>query len=235
MYNILSIIPARSGSKALPDKNIKLFKNKPLLAWSIEQSKLSKYKSQIKIIVSTDSEKYAKIAKEYGAEVPFLRPKELSEDLSIDYQFIKHCLDYLKFNNNYIPDIVLLLRPTQPCRKIEDIDKCLDLFIQNRNTYDSLRTVIPVEKSPYKMYTINNNNLTPLFKNVNEISEPYNQPRQILPQCYLHNGYIDIFNTNIIKNGTISGEKIYPYVMDINNIIDIDTIDDWIKAEKSFS
>lgn len=232
MYNILSIIPARSGSKALLDKNIKLFKNKPLLAWSIEQSKLSKYKSQIKIIVSTDSEKYAKIAEEYGAEVPFLRPKELSEDLSIDYQFIKHCLDYLKANNNYIPDIVLLLRPTQPCRKIEDIDKCLDLFIQNRNTYDSLRTVIPVEKSPYKMYTINNNNLTPLFKNVNEISEPYNQPRQILPQCYLHNGYIDIFNTNIIKNGTISGDNIYPYVMNKNETIDIDTQEDWEKAEK---
>uniref|UniRef100_A0A6C0AY19 Cytidylyltransferase n=1 Tax=viral metagenome TaxID=1070528 RepID=A0A6C0AY19_9ZZZZ len=236
MINILCIIPARSGSKSLPGKNIKKLNGKPLFVWSIEQAKLSKYKSQIKIFVSTDSKKYAEIAKENGVEVPFLRPKEISQDLSTDYQFLKHCLYFLKIIDSYVPDIILLLRPTQPCRKIKDIDKCLDLFIQNRDKYDSLRTVVPFEKSPYKMYTINNdNNLIPLFKEVNGISEPYNQPRQILPQCYLHNGYIDIFNTKIINNGTISGEKIYPYIMSKNDTIDIDSNEDWIKAENSFS
>ena len=144
----------------------------------------------MRIIVSTDSEKYSKLACEYGAECPFLRPSEISQDLSIDFEFIKHAVNWLKVNENYNPDIILQLRPTQPIRKVEDIDKCLDLFISNRDKYDSLRTVVPFEKSPYKMYRINNNNLVPLFQEINDIIEPYNQCRQKLPQTFLHNGYI---------------------------------------------
>ena len=132
---------------------------------------------------------------------------------------------------NYIPDIVLQLRPTQPCRKVSTIDECLDIFISNMDNYDSLRTVIPFEKSPFKMYTILNNNLKPLFNKVNEIDEPFNQCRQVLPQSYLHNGYIDIFKASIVNYGTISGNNIYPYVMDINDTIDIDYMDDWDNAE----
>ena len=85
------------------------------------------------------------------------------------------------------------------------------------------------------MYSINNNTLTPLFNKINNIIEPFNQCRQVLPKTYLHNGYIDIFNTNIINNGTISGQNIYPYIMNKNDTIDIDSIDDWNKAEKSLS
>lgn len=229
---ILCIIPARSGSKGIPHKNIKLFHDKPLLAWSINQAQQSKY--DMRIIVSTDSQQYATIANNYGAEIPFLRPSEISQDLSTDYECIKHCLDWLNLNENYIPDIVLQLRPTQPLRKIDTIDKCLDIFIQNRNNYDSLRTVVEFEKSPYKMYNIVNNQLIPLFTEINNIKEPYNQCRQVLPKTYLHNGYIDIFNADIINNNTISGLNIYPYVMNKNNIIDIDTNNDWIKAENSY-
>lgn len=111
-----------------------------------------------------------------------------------------------------------MLRPTQPCRKIEDIDKCLDLFIQNRNTYDSLRIVVEFEKSPYKMYSINphDNLLILLFGNVNEIKEPFNQCRQVLPKTYLHNSCIDIIKTSLLYRGTISGDNIYPYVMNKN-------------------
>ena len=229
---ILCIIPARSGSKGILHKNIKLFHDKPLLTWSINQAQQSKY--DMRIIVSTDSQQYATIANNYGAETPFLRPSEISQDLSTDYECIKHCLDWLKNNENYIPDIVLQLRPTQPLRKIETIDKCIDIFIENRNNYDSLRTVIEFEKSPYKMYNIIDNQLIPLFMEINNIKEPYNQCRQILPKTYLHNGYIDIFNADIIDNNTISGLNIYPYVMNKNDVIDIDTNDDWIKAENSY-
>ena len=229
---ILCIIPARSGSKGIAHKNIKLFHNKPLLVWSINQAQQSKY--NMRIIVSTDSQQYATIANNYGAETPFLRPPEISQDLSTDYECIKHCLDLLKNNENYIPDIVLQLRPTQPLRKIETIDKCLDIFIQNRNNYDSLRTVVEFEKSPYKMYNIVNNQLLPLFTEINNIKEPYNQCRQVLPKTYLHNGYIDIFNADIINNNTISGLNIYPFIMNKCDIIDIDTDDDWIKAENSY-
>ena len=229
---ILCIIPARSGSKGIPHKNIKLFHDKPLLVWSINQAQKSKY--DMRIIVSTDAQQYATIANNYGAETPFLRPPEISQDLSTDYECIKHCLDWLKNNDNYIPDIVLQLRPTQPLRKIETIDNCLDIFIQNRNNYSSLRTVVEFEKSPYKMYNIVDNQLLPLFTEINNIKEPYNQCRQILPKTYLHNGYIDIFNANIIHNNTISGLNIYPYVMNKTDIIDIDNVNDWIKAENSY-
>ena len=229
---ILCIIPARSGSKGIPHKNIKLFHNKPLLAWSINQAQQSKY--NMRIIVSTDSKEYANIANNYGAETPFLRPFEISQDLSTDYECIKHCLDWLKNSENYIPDIVLQLRPTQPLRQIETIDNCLDIFIENINNYSSLRTVVEFEKSPYKMYNIVDNQLLPLFNEINNIKEPYNQCRQVLPKTYLHNGYIDIFNADIIHDNTISGLSIYPYVMNKNDVIDIDNNDDWIKAENSY-
>jgi hypothetical protein len=232
---ILCLIPARSGSKGIPDKNIKLLNNKPLMAHSIEQAKGTKYyeNKQMRIVLTTDSKQYADIGKEYGAEVPVLRPSEISQDLSSDLEFMKHMIDYLKITENYNPDIILQLRPTQPMRKIEDINKCLDLFIENYENYDSLRTIVPYEKSPYKMYEIENNTLKPLFSNViinnKNIIEPYNQCRQLLPQTYLHNGYIDILKTSLITDGKISGEKILPYLMNKNDTIDIDTLDDWNK------
>jgi N-acylneuraminate cytidylyltransferase len=232
MVNILCIIPARSGSKGLPNKNIKEFRGKPLIAWSIEQAKKSTFTSKMKIIVSTDSEEYADIARQYGAEVPFLRPVGISEDLSTDYEFINHAVVWLKENQNYYSDIILQLRPTSPLRKVETIDECLEIFIKNMNKYDSLRTVVPFEKSPYKMYTVQENILTPLFSIINDIKEPYNQCRQILPASYLHNGYIDIMKTCILENNTISGNAIYPYIMSEIDTIDIDDINDWKKAEK---
>ena len=128
--NILCIIPARSGSKGIKDKNIHQLYGKPLIQWTIEQVFKSNYYSNMKIIVSTDSEDYAKIIEKIGIKVPFLRPKEISGDLSTDYEFIKHCLDWLLTNENYKPEIILQLRPTQPCRKVKDIDNCLDFFIR---------------------------------------------------------------------------------------------------------
>ena len=176
--NILCIIPARSGSKGIPDKNIKKFHGKPLLAWTIIQAIKCKYK--MKIIVSTDSNKYADIAKEYGAEVPFLRPKEISEDLSTDLEFIKYTSETLELLHKYKSDIILQLRPVTPNRSVKMINNCLDTFIKNFEEYDSLRTVIKSEKSPYKMYSIDkeNNILKPLFDNINDIQESFNQPRQ---------------------------------------------------------
>ena len=226
---ILCIIPARSGSKGIPNKNIKNLAGKPLIAWSIEQAKKSKY--EMRIIVSTDSEEYAKIAREYGAETPFLRPREISQDLSTDLEFIGHGLEELK-NENYVPDFIVQLRPTYPTRKVEILDKTIKLFIENRNKYDSLRTVIPFDKSPYKMYLVEKEELIPLFKEVNGIKEPYNQCRQNLPETYLHNGYIDILNSDIIKNGTISGEKIYQYLMSGDEYHDIDYEKDFEEVEK---
>lgn len=228
---ILCLIPARSGSKGIKDKNIKLFKNKPLLAWSIEQALNSSFVKHMRIIVSTDSLLYGKIAINYGAEVPFLRPKEISQDLSTDKEFIIYTIERLKKEVGYEPDLILQLRPTYPLRKIKIIDDCIQKFIDNYNKYDSLRTIVPFNKSPYKMYTLENNNLKPLFKNTiinnNIFSEPYNECRQNLPKTYLHNGYVDIIKTIILKNNIISGDKIYGYLMSEDETNDIDYLEDW--------
>lgn len=192
----------------------------------------------MRIVVSTDSEEYAVVANKYGAETPFIRPKAISQDLSIDIEFINHAVEWLKEAEGYVPDLIVQLRPTQPCRSVKCLDECLDIFVANYEKYDSLRTVYEIEKSPYKMYTVCGNRtsdddtpmLQPLFKEVGEIKEPYNQCRQALPKCYLHNGYIDILKTSILERGTISGDRIYPYIMRPDDCIDIDTLMDWKKA-----
>ena len=189
-----------------------------------------KCKNIDRVLVTTDSEEYAKIAKKYGAEVPFLRPIYISDDLSTDLECFQHCISYLKKNEDYYPDFIVHLRPTQPKRKIEDINNSINIFINNRNNYDSLRSVYETPKNPYKMYFIENNKLIPYFYNFNDINESYNQPRQIFPTNYIHNGYIDIFNTNLLNNNTISGNNIYPYIMNKNDNIDIDSIEDWYKC-----
>ena len=233
MY-ILALIPARGGSKGIPQKNIKLFKGKPLIQYSIEHAKNSKYINRI--IVSTDNNEISSIAKKCGAEVPFLRPSNISQDLSTDYEFFVHCLEFLKQTEQQIPDIIVQLRPTYPLRKLEILDDTINKFISNYQEYDSLRTVIPSEKSPYKMYTVKDDVLMPLFMNVGGLDEPYNLCRQELPQTYLHNGYIDIVKGSIIlEQHTISGSKIYPYIMSPEEYHDIDTLDDWEDAEKQQS
>lgn len=228
--NILCIIPARSGSKGLKDKNILDLKGLPMMVWSIKQAQKSKFSKDMRIILSTDSEKYRQIGIKYGVEAPFLRPKEISGDLSTDYECISHCVNFLLKEENYKSDIILQLRPTYPTRTIETLDNCISKFMEIRKEYDSLRTVIPFEKSPFKMYTIENNILKPLFKEINYkqeiLREPYNECRQKLPQTYLHNGCIDIFNTEILNKKTVTSNKIYPYLMECKEINDIDTIED---------
>lgn len=230
---ILTIIPARSGSKGIPHKNIKFFNGKPLIIWSILQATQSKYFNFMKVVVSTDSLKYASIVKQHSVQI-IHRPTDIAQDNSTDIEFIQHTIQYLKETENYEADIILQLRPTQPCRKVEDIDICLELFIRQRDKYDSLRTVVKIEKTPYKMYKIENNNLVPYLKTYGHIDEPYNICRQDLPDSYLHNGYIDIMNVSLLKQNKISGDKIIPYIMKKTDTFDIDTLDDWDRAEKSF-
>jgi len=218
---------------------------KPLLAWGIHKAKQSKYVENMRIIVSTDSEKYAEIAREHGAETPFLRPKEISGDRALDLEWAEHALEWLEKNEGYVPDVILQLRPTQPCTKVKDIDKCLDIFLEVRDRYDSLRTVFRSDLYELKMYTIADNVLKPIFKELNGIWEPYDGPRQYFPQNmidyypeeakkaerYMHNGYIDIFNASVVATGSVSGEMIYPYIMEAADNIDIDTEENWKEAE----
>ena len=223
---IVALIPARSGSKGIINKNIKLYKGIPLLAHSIKIALESKYIN--KVFVSTDSSEYQKIALDYGSELMPLRPIEISDDLSPDIDTFKHFLNWIEDK----PDIIIQLRPTYPNRSIELLNNCIEYFINNYENYDSLRTVVPIEKTPYKMYYIENNSLIPFLSIYKNIQEPFNQARQNFPQSYLHNGCIDIIKSDfVLKENLLSGKKILPFTMNENEIDDIDNIIDFKKAE----
>jgi sialic acid synthase len=220
---ITAIIPARGGSKRIPKKNIKMYCDKPLLVHSIEQAKQSKLIDRI--VVSTDDNEIAEIAKKSGAEI-IMRPKHLAEDHSTDYDFMKHFLD----NNSQTIHMLVHLRPTYPNRDVNVIDNCINTLLMH-NWYDSLRTVIPNEfKTPYKMYKINNDEkiLEPLLNGGNN-------PDQTLPQTYIHNGYVDcVWPKTILEQNSVSGTKIYPYVLDKKEIDDIDILEDFVNSSRKY-
>jgi N-acylneuraminate cytidylyltransferase len=229
-YNIVALIPCRSGSKGIIDKNIKIYKGIPLMAHSINIALQSKYIKDV--YVCTDSKKYQDIALHYGAKITSIRPENISGDLSPDIDTFKFFLNY----SEYKYDIIVHLRPTYPNRSVELLDDTIEKFINSYNDYDSLRTVIKIDKCPYKMYHIDNNNgnnnLIPIIKEFNNYVEHYNQARQLFPTTYLHNGCIDIVKSKIInEKNMLSGTNIYPYIMEEYENNDIDTIDDFINSE----
>ena len=215
--DVLAIIPARSGSKSILNKNLRLLAGLPLIAHSIIHSKKSKLISRT--IVSTDSEEIASISRNYGAETPFLRPRDIADDLSRDYEYVKHALDWLSAKEDYKPEVIVQLRPTTPIRNIDMIDKAISFFMDNPNA-DSLRAIVEVKFSPYKMWTLKEGFLEPIIKS--EIYEAYNAPRQILPIIYQQDGFIDIVRrSTIYVKKSITCDKILPFQINSESI-DID-------------
>ena len=230
MQKIISIIPARKGSKSILLKNIKKLLGKPLLVYSIEVALL--LPSIKRVIVSTDSEEIAEIAKEYGAEVPFLRPRELAKDDTPDIPVFVHCLEWLKRNEEYVPDIIVHLRPTSPLRTVEMLKSGIELLIKNPEA-DSVRSVCVPHQTPYKMWLNENGFIVPLIKSesFNNV-EMYNQPRQKLPKVYWQNASVDVVRySTIMEKHSMTGERIVPLVMEERDSIDIDSDIDFIKAE----
>ena len=227
---ILAVIPARSGSKGLPGKNLRLLNGNPLIVYSIIAAQESSLINRI--ICTTDSDEIASIAKKAGAEIPFLRPPELAEDDSTDFDTFYHLLVQLKEKEDYVPDIVVQLRPTSPIRPPGFIDEGIKKLMSD-SSFDSLRTVCPAFNSPYKMWTINENNdvLEPLLK-IDNIPEPYNAPRQILPEVWWQTGTLDVMKSSIILNNkSMSGKNISFIKIDNQYAIDIDNINDFLEAE----
>ncbi len=234
---ILAIIPARSGSKSVIDKNIRLIDGKPMLSYSIEHAEKSSYINRT--IVSTDSERYAEIAREYGAEVPFLRPAELATDTALDYDVFYHALKFLEENEGYVPELVVQLRPTYPIRYVADIDRMIERMLADESI-DSMRCVAPAQEIPYKMWFCTDsaiegkkaeNDFSILSPIMKEIPECYNMPRQQLPKVYYQNACIDIIRTEVItKQHSMSGKNIAGYKMKEN--FDIDTEAEFKKAEE---
>ncbi|MAJ43822.1 MAG: acylneuraminate cytidylyltransferase [Candidatus Marinimicrobia bacterium] len=227
--NVLCVIPARAGSKGVKNKNIRDFKGKPLIAHTIEYAQ--KCDLLTKIIVSTDSVKYAEISKEYGADVPFIRPEKFAKDSSQDIDFIYHalfeCEKLYKLQFKY----VVLLRPTSPVRLSNLIEKGLALIDSDPNS-TSLKAVTESTEHPYRHWELYDNSYIAGYEKT--IHEPYNLPRQELPKLYYSAGDIEIIRRETIINGSVSGEKIIPFILNKKDVIDIDTNEDFNNALEKY-
>ncbi|MBF0195205.1 MAG: acylneuraminate cytidylyltransferase family protein [Magnetococcales bacterium] len=209
--NTLALIPARGGSKGIPRKNILEIGGKPLIAYSIEQA--LKAKNIQRVIVSTDDSEIMDIAQAFGAEVPFRRPAEYAQDDSLDIDVVRHTLAWIKQEENKQPDAVVYLYPTTPIRRIPTIDRAIEHFYAHPEA-DSMRSIKMAEHSPYKMWNIDGNYLTPVVR-LPGIPEPHNVSRQLLPKAYLQTGYIDIVRSKtVLEQNSMLGSQILSYIID---------------------
>lgn len=237
MYNarmeILAVIPARGGSKGIPGKNIKPLAGKPLIAWTIDAAKGSKHITRT--IVSTDDTEIAEVARVHGAEVPFLRPAEISGDLATDVEFLTHALDYLKETEGYEPDIVLRLPPTSPLRTAAHIDEGIDVLL-NDESLDAVRPIVEAPKHPYKFWKISESGdvLEPFLpKEFTGFDEPQNLPRQLFPKVHMHTGAMDIMRTKTVRElKSTSGKRLGYFFMAPEDSVNIDAPMDFDMAEK---
>lgn len=193
--SVIAIIPARSGSKGVPQKNIRLLNGKPLISYAIEVA--LKSPSVERVIVSTDDEEIAKIVKEYGAEAPFLRPAELAGDHVPDQPVFQHVLKWLEVNERYSPEYALNMRCTTPLKIVADVENVVKELVNSK--CDSVRTMTRVEGiyHPYWMYKEKGGLARPFIEDIN-LSEYYQ--RQLLPPVYRINGVVDGIKRSVAMN-----------------------------------
>lgn len=223
---ILTVITARGGSKSVPGKNIRLLGNKPLIGYTIESAKATK-DLFYKIIVSTDDRAIADVSKSFGAEVPFIRPSNLAEDKTPTLPVLQHAVNFIEDQDKVLIDWVLLLQPTAPFRSAKDIRRVVELSQQL--DADSIISVVQVFSThPGLMKKIENNELKSFFG-----EEIEGTPRQQLkPSAYMRNGAIYMTKRDVLmKNNSIWGKKITPYIMPLERSYNIDDEIDFKTAE----
>lgn len=216
---VLAIIPARGGSKGVPRKNIREVAGKPLIAWTIESARKSKYIDRL--ILSSDDAEIIAVAREWGCDVPFVRPAELSQD---DTPGIEPVIHAIKALPGY--DYVVLLQPTSPLRTVENIDKSIEICLGKHAT--ACVSVTEPDKSPFWMFTVDaDGKMRKLLESETSIA-----CRQDLPPVYALNGAVYVADSRtIVETHTFVTETTVPYIMSKNNSIDIDTEEDLIVAE----
>ena len=224
MIDIIAIIPARSGSKTVVDKNIKLLNDHPLIAYSIAVAKLSKKIDRV--IVSTNSQNYATIAKKYGAEVPFIRPDEFSTDSATDKDFLVHAMNWLKKNEGTIPEYWAHLRPTTPLRSVEIVDNAINKILQD-STATSLRSGHKAPESPLKWFVKDNS----YFKSFLE-GKDSNLPKEEFEQVYIPDGFVDVVKTSYVLNSKdIHGDKMICFESPVCTEVDSSEEFDYIQYQ----
>jgi CMP-N,N'-diacetyllegionaminic acid synthase len=227
-----ALIPARAGSKRVKAKNIRELVGHPMIAYTIAAARESGLFDSL--IVSTDSESVADIARHYGAEVPFLRPAEFAADLSPDIEWLAHLLGKLKETGRR-PDALALLRPTSPFRQAETIRRAWAAFEAAKGA-DSLRAVELCKQHPGKMWVMDGSFMAPLLKDGPKSPPWHSTPYQALPKVYAQNASLEIAWTRVVEETrTIAGEKIVPFITQGAEGFDINDPKDWVLAEHMLS
>ena len=216
---ILAVITARGGSKGIPKKNLSTILGKPLIAYTIEAALQAR--TLTRTIVSTDDKTIAQVSEQYGAEVPFLRPKHLSTDTATGIAVLQHAVTYLTANEDYFTDIIVCLQPTSPLRSAEDIDQAVNLCL--KSGADSVVSLCRAKHHPFWMKKIVDGRVYSLL---NEDEHIYTR-RQALPPVYQLNGALYVTKTHVlIEENRVLGKYTAPYIMPPERSIDIDTPDD---------
>jgi len=223
MSTVLAVIPARGGSKGIPRKNVRLLAGKPLIAWTIKAASQSQMLTRV--IVSTDDAEIAQVAREWGAETPFLRPPELAQDMTPGMDPILHAINWLWQYEGYAPDYVMSLQPTSPLRTVDDINSAIQLVLDKQGK--AVVSVNQVAYHPYGMKRIDANGCLSDFMPGKAVVR-----RQDLPQVYALNGAIYLARRELLLNHqTWYGNQTFAYVMSTERSLDIDTLWDWRLAE----
>lgn len=217
---VWAIIPARSGSKSVRDKNIMQLAGYPMIAYSIKAA--IQCPSIERVIVTTDSQEYADIAVKYGSEVPFLRPAKISGDKSTDIEFFKHAIKWFRKNEGLAPEYFVHLRPSTPIRSPIVIENAIKKFINSEFT--ALRSVHKMSDSSYKTFEIDTGKLITIC-NGNFDIESTTLPRQSFPETYNANGYVDIIRTSMIDSGIMHGNNVSAFITETT--FEIDELDDY--------
>ncbi len=227
--NLLVIVPARGGSTGLKNKNIEKLGNKPLLYYSLKAGEKIRDKSKI-IICSTDSKKIKKIVEKLKHQVPFLRPKNISGKFATDITFVNHSINYF-FNKGIKFKYGVILRPTAPFRNYDIINDAYKKFKASK--HDSMRAITIAPQTPYRMWKKRGNLIKPIINS--GLYEHYNIPRQKLPQSYFQAGNFEFFKINFKpQKKSLSGKKIYGYLIKGFYAADVDTYQDLQKARILF-
>ena len=235
MTGFTAIIPARSGSKGIKDKNLSLLHGYPLLSYSIAAAK--KCPSISRVIVSTDSELYADVSKKFGAEVPFLRPKKISADNSSDYDFIAHAIEWFEKYDDGSPEFIVHLRPTTPLREPSILEAAISI-IKKRNDATSLRSAHIAPESPFKWFRVSEKGYFVGLNDDDTNLDKYNEPRQNFPEVFIPNGYIDIIRCAFVrKHKLLHGDKVLsfetPFCYEVDTKEELDMIEFQMKKDKT--
>lgn len=227
---VLAVVQARGGSKGLPRKNLRLLAGHPLVAYSVAAGRAARRVTRT--IISTDDAEIAEVAQHYGAEAPFLRPAELAQDDTPDFPLFAHALDWLARQEGYRPEMVVQLRPTTPLRPRGMVDEAIGILLSDPAA-DSVRGVTVPKQNPYKMWRDGDDGcLRPLL--AGEFVEPYNMPRQKLPNTYWQTGHVDVIRARTIgEQQSLTGRRVRPIMIDVNFCVDIDTLVDFDLAEEA--